>query len=226
MVDEHTQFEMDCYEVETVEELKKIYEAQEDALEHILLDELAAEIDSGERPNQKDIAFILKTTSPLIIIPQAIREYAAKLLLSEVKGSQRNSRLRPDGKGLEKYGFTEKGKYYRLTAEHIFLVPDFKKLIKSSGMSKEDALRFIATSNLSHSIDDPSIRNLIGEAESKIEETHGTQDKNKKKLLINDAWNIINKACDKFDIKEIDRFDKNLEKEINRLSRIIYPRKR
>ena len=213
-IDEETQSEMDWYGVDTVEDLRDIREAESDAHHQMEIDEIASEIEAGKCPNQKDIAWLLRNYQRADI-PQAIRDYISMLLLGEnLGGSQRNSMLSPDGSGLMKFsGKLDVNK--KRAAENFFgVVPDFYAL--KSVIGSQDALATVAKASLLGFTTDFNRINYI-EAE--------TEKLNYTKKIIDDIENILAERLIN-EKQENEWEDKLLPKEINRISQIIYPRKK
>lgn len=214
-IDEKIQHEMDCYGVDTIEELNDIWEADSISQEQEDLDEIVSEIESGIRPNKKDIAWLLRNRKRAHI-PQVMREYIAKLLLGEnLGGNQRRSRISTKDRGLMEYSSDEEVDF-RITIERDFgCKPEYDSLL-SVGLKKESsredeigALDLIAKTRLLGIMPDFDRVNFIKDKTEKIDYV--------KKII-----DSVKKAWDEVDIETADQLDR----EIRSISRIIHLRKK
>ena len=205
---EELQREMDWYGVGSVEEVVAIWEAQSAAQEQFEVDRITNEIQKGESPNKKDIAYLLKNNKRAEI-DQVMRDYIAKLLLGEkLERSQRNSRLSDNGQELFEFNPT-KGKNDRTRVESMFgCIYEFK-FLNSLGVSKEICFDKIAKAKL--------LKDYFNGAELRASES---------KKGVDEYVESIDKAWNELPEEKIIELEEDLEKEVQKIDKLVYPRKR
>lgn len=206
--DEYAQRVMDWYGVDTIEEAIAIEEAESAAEEGIEIDRVAAEIESGVRPNKKDIVYLLRNYRRADI-PQVLREYIAKLLEGNLGGSQRNSRLNPHGGRLMKFaGFEKEIEDMFGPVEDIVGICTTYDMLQSAGFYKKEAFWLIAEAR------------LMGIMEELIAALNGPEPVSQEQisLLIEEPW-------EKYEDNAGAELKPILKREFSRLSHIKHPRK-
>ena len=104
-------------------------------------DRIMEEIKAGQRPNKRDIAYLLRDPH-VLEIPEILREYIAKLLLNEIDGKQMNSRIGEKGI-LNKYSGNDE-KELQIVCENVFGCVETYDALKKKGYDKEAAFEIIA----------------------------------------------------------------------------------
>jgi hypothetical protein len=159
-------------------------------MQHMIVYRLIDEIESGERPNKKDIAWILRTQQK-VDIPRVMREYIAKLLLGEdIGGAQKNSRISPDGTYFMEYSSNEKVDTKKRIEKMFGCVKDYN-LLRDKGYAKDKAFEMIAKGRLLNIPLDPFNPDKIKQKWNDLDENKVTEYEDKLKKEIGKISNLV-----------------------------------
>lgn len=206
--------EMDWHDVDSVEELYELFKAQAAAIQQSEIDQITKEIESGKNPNRKDIAYLLRNNKDAQI-PQAMREYIAKLLLNEKlagKGSQRNSRVLPNGQGLAKFS-SKPVLDLKLKIEEMFGYVHAYEALQAIRINKDEAFELIARDRLLKLCTNFSKLKNIPDGANKDE-------------YIQKILGPIDKALEALNEFDVENFYNEERKLVNEISHIVHPRQK